>query len=169
MTAARSNPPILSDMPTGIDEASALLRLNNDHATELSWLTADALNRLVETAFMACRAGDADAFLLAFDQDAAYDSPNFLWFRERFPRFVYVDRVVVDPHQRGRGLGRVLYETLFARAAQAGHDRVVCEVNLAPPNPASDAFHRAFGFEAVGSAVLPDGEKEVRYFSRALL
>jgi uncharacterized protein len=33
--------------------------------------------------------------MLAFDQDADYDSPNFLWFRERLARFVYADRVVV--------------------------------------------------------------------------
>ncbi len=52
---------------------------------------------------MAERIGQTEALLLAFDQAADYDSPNFLWFRERFPRFVYVDRIVVAGEARGRG------------------------------------------------------------------
>lgn len=116
---------------------------------------------------MAARIGDADALLLAFDQDAAYDNPNFAWFKARYGRFVYVDRIVVAPAARGRGLATALYLDLFRRAH--GHDRVVCEVNADPPNPASDAFHAALGFEAVGSALLPGADKTVRYFSRSLL
>jgi hypothetical protein len=110
-----------------------------------------------------------DAFLLAFDQDAAYDSPNFLWFRERFPRFVYVDRVVVGPAARGRGLARRLYDELFAAAAAAGHERVVCEVNLDPPNPGSDAFHARQGFAEIGAAAIHGGAKTVRYLERRLV
>jgi predicted GNAT superfamily acetyltransferase len=148
--------------------SSSLLLLNNAHAKELSYLSPERMEDLLGTAFMACRVGEADAFLLAFDQDAAYDSPNFLWFRDRFERFVYVDRVVIDPAARGRGLARSLYEALFRRSEEAGHNRVVCEVNSDPPNPASDAFHAKMRFEEVGSALLPGGAKAVRYFSRAL-
>ena len=109
-----------------------------------------------------------DAFLLAFDQDAQYDSPNFLWFRSRYPRFVYVDRIVVASSARGRGHARRLYDDLFKQALAAGHDRVVCEVNTQPPNPASDAFHAALGFVEVGTADVHDGNRTVRYLSRAL-
>ncbi|HJV43881.1 GNAT family N-acetyltransferase, partial [Caulobacter sp.] len=133
-------------------DGEALLALNNDHAVELSWLAPERLIRLVSEAFVARRAGVADALLLAFDQDADYDSVNFLWFRERFPRFVYVDRVVVSDAARGRGLARRLYNDLFAAARAAGHARIVCEVNSDPPNPASDAFHAALGFAPVGTA-----------------
>ncbi|WP_082769813.1 GNAT family N-acetyltransferase, partial [Phenylobacterium sp. CCH9-H3] len=107
---------------------AALLALNNAHARELSWLTADRLAALVGEAFAARRVGLADALLIAFDQDAAYDSPNFLWFRDRYDRFVYVDRIVVAEAARGRGLARALYLDLFAAAKAAGHARVVCEV-----------------------------------------
>jgi predicted GNAT superfamily acetyltransferase len=138
------------DLAGGIDPASPLLALNNAHAEELSLLDAARMGRLVGEAFMAARLGEADALLMAFDQDADYDSPNFIWFRDRYERFVYVDRVVVDPAQRGRGLARRLYEALFARAAAGGHTLVVCEVNAEPPNPASDAFHAALGFAEVG-------------------
>jgi len=145
-----------------------LLSLNNAHAEELSFLTPDRMTHLISESFMACRISQADALLLAFDQDADYDSPNFLWFRNRFDRFVYIDRVVVDPAKRGHGLARTLYAALFARAANTGHNRVVCEVNASPPNPASDAFHAALGFEQVGSATLAAGAKTVRYFLRSL-
>ena len=147
---------------------SGLLALNNQFALELSLLNADRAAFLVRQAFMACRVGEADALLLAFDQDARYDNPNFSWFRARFDRFVYIDRVVVAPKMRGRGLARALYNALFRRAAGSGHVRVVCEINWEPPNPASDAFHAGLGFEQVGLAVLPGAGKTVRYFSRAI-
>lgn len=146
----------------------ALLALNNVHALELSWLEPDRLSKLVAEAFVARRVGLADALLLAFDQDADYDSVNFLWFRARFDRFVYVDRVVVADAARGRGLARRLYDDLFAAARAAGHARIVCEVNSDPPNPASDAFHAALGFVPVGAAQIHGGEKTVTYLERRL-
>jgi hypothetical protein len=154
--------------PTNTPLARALLALNNAHARELSWLEPERLRRLVAEAFLARRIGDLDAFLLAFDQDAEYDSPNFLWFRARYPRFVYVDRVVVAASARGRGCARKLYHDLFEQAVRAGHERVVCEVNSDPPNPGSDAFHAALGFIGVGSASIHGGAKTVRYLSHQL-
>jgi uncharacterized protein len=147
---------------------AALLALNNAHAQALSWLEPERLTHLVGQAFLACRIGQAAAFLLAFDQDADYDSENFLWFRDRYERFVYVDRIVVAPSMRGHGYARRLYGDLFERASLAGHDRVVCEVNANPANPASDAFHARLEFSEVGTGVLHGGSKTVRYFSRAL-
>lgn len=148
--------------------AAALLALNNAHAVELSWLEPERLRHMVGQAFSARRIGMADALLLTFDQDADYDSPNFLWFRARWDRFVYVDRVVVADHARGRGLARRLYAELFAQAAAAGHDHIVCEVNSDPPNPLSDAFHAALGFREVGAGSIHGGAKTVRYLTRPL-
>jgi predicted GNAT superfamily acetyltransferase len=155
---------------TPLDEEAlpAILALNNEHARELSWLELPRLRHLVGEAFLALRAGEADAFLLAFDQDADYDSENFLWFRARYPRFAYVDRVAVAVHARGRGLARAFYEALFEKARTAGHTIVGCEVNSDPPNPGSDAFHAAMGFREVGSAAIYGGERTVRYFVREL-
>lgn len=150
------------------DEAlgKALLALNNAHAQELSWLEAERLEYLIGEAFLARRIGRLDAFMLAFDQDARYDSPNFIWFRARYPRFVYVDRIVVAPTARGRGCARRLYDDLFEHAVRAGHDRIVCEVNKTPPNAASDAFHAALDFVEVGTASVHGGSRTVRYLSR---
>lgn len=149
-------------------DQAAILSLNNAHAVELSLLTAERLRELIDRAFLARRIGAAEAFLLAFDQAADYDSPNFLWFRARYPRFVYVDRVVVAPAARGRGHARRLYAELFDKASAAGQRLIVCEVNAAPPNPASDAFHAALGFAAVGEADIHGGSKTVRYLMRPL-
>ena len=159
-------------VPTELSAAEALgkalLALNNAHAQALSWLEPARLEYLVGEAFLARRIGNLDAFLLAFDQDARYDSPNFIWFRARYPRFVYVDRIVVALSARGRGCARRLYGDLFEHAVRAGHDRVVCEVNTIPPNPASDAFHAALGFVEVGTASIHGGSRTVRYLSQTL-
>jgi len=161
-------PIVAAELPKDGPLSVALLALNNAHAQELSWLEPERLQHLVAQAFLARRIGNVDAFLLAFDQDADYDSPNFLWFRARCPRFVYVDRIVVAESARGRGCARILYQNLFEQAEKARYDRVVCEVNSHPPNPASDAFHAALGFVEVGTASVYNDSRTVRYLSRML-
>ena len=146
----------------------AILALNNAHAAELSWLDAERLSALLGQAFHARRIGNLEAFVLTFDQDAVYDSPNFLWFRQRYRRFAYVDRIAVANSARGRGLARKLYEDMFAAARATGHTLAVCEVNAEPPNPASDAFHAALGFGEVGLASVYGGTRIVRYYARPL-
>lgn len=146
----------------------AVLALNNEHAAELSWLEPERLSFLLGEAFYARRIGSLEAFIMTFDQDASYDSPNFLWFHQRYPRFVYVDRVVVAAAARGRGHARRLYEDLFEQASRASQAIVTCEVNAEPPNPASDAFHAALGFAEVGDAVIHGGRKAVRYYARRI-
>lgn len=56
---------------------------------------------------------------------------------------VYLDR---DVH--GRGLGRALYETLFALLERQGYRMLLAGVTV--PNPASVGLHRSLGFEEVG-------------------
>jgi len=147
---------------------STVLSLNNRHAEELSWLEAERLSFMLGQAFYARRIGTVEAFIMTFDQDADYDSPNFLWLKQRFPRFVYVDRVAVDEAARGRGHARRFYEDLFEQAKRANHTVVTCEVNAEPPNPASDAFHARLGFHEIGTATIHGGKKTVRYFAREI-
>jgi uncharacterized protein len=82
--------------------------------------------------------------------------------------FVYVDRIVTSPAARGKGYARALYHELFQRAKSAGHTRIACEVNLDPPNPASDAFHASLNFHEVGRAAIHNNSKTVRYLLRNL-
>ena len=100
-------------------------------------------------------------FLLAMDHTAAYDNDNFRWLATRYPRFVYVDRIVVDAAAAGMGIGGKLYRDVFALTRQHGIDHVVCEYNLEPPNPASQAFHDRFGFVEVGQQHVAGGSKLV--------
>ena len=159
---------MLTNLTANSPAFEALRKLNNAHAQELSYADEDRFRLLLERSFFAAAINEADAFLIAFDQNADYDSPNFLWFRNRFLNFIYIDRVVTDAAARGRGHGAALYEALFQQARAAGHTMVVCEVNEYPPNPASDAFHARLGFVQAGRAELPDGGKKVRYFVKEL-
>jgi hypothetical protein len=157
----------LAGRNAGLDRA-AILALNHAHETETSPLDAAALDALIAQAFhVGQAAGGRDAFLIAFDEGAAYRSPNFLWLKARLRRFVYVDRVVVTPNARGRGVAAALYAELFGLTRASGRGCVVCEVNISPPNPASDAFHARLGFGEIGQGAAPGG-KRVRYLARAV-
>ena len=153
----------------GLSCLEATLALNNAHATETSLLEESSLAALLKIAFYArgLDRGGA-AFLIALDHKAPYENPNFNWFKQRYESFVYIDRIIVAVSARGQGIARMLYQDLFAAAEQAGHNRVVCEINLHPPNAASDAFHDAMGFIEVGQAAIYNGTKIVRYFERTL-
>jgi uncharacterized protein len=105
--------------------------------------------------------GTISAFLLAFREGADYDSPNYAWFAREFPRFLYIDRIVVSMMARGRGLGAQLYNDIIAFAAESGVDKLTCEFDIDPPNPASAKFHAYFGFREVGRQHVGDGKKEV--------
>ena len=91
-----------------------------------------------------------------------------MWFKASRESFVYIDRIIVSSSARGQGIARLLYDDLFDRAKEAGHDQVVCEVNIEPPNLVSEAFHVAMGFDGIGQATIHNGTKSVRYFEKTL-
>ena len=147
----------------------SLLALNNAHSAELGLVDEGKLARLLAVSALALAigpAGELEAVLLAFVQDAPPQGPNHAWFLARHQRFLYVDRVCVDPRARKRGLARELYAQVFAAARSRAAPVVCCEVNTDPPNPGSDAFHHALGFTEVGRAFLADRGKSVRYLER---
>jgi predicted GNAT superfamily acetyltransferase len=160
-----TTPPIhnlnLSDIPL-------ILQLNNAHAEETSHLNEDELCSLLTKSFYARGVdGGTAAFLIALDQSAIYHSPNFLWFKEHRRSFIYVDRIIVAATAQRQGLAQRLYADLFDKARNASHDRIVCEVNTHPPNPNSEAFHLALGFQVAGEATLSP-KKIVRYYEKTL-
>ncbi len=72
--------------------------------------------------------------------------------------------VYLAPAGQGRGLGRALYSDLLGRLRTEGIHVVLAVV--ATPNPASEALHRGFGFEHVGT--LPEvGRKFDRWIDTA--
>jgi uncharacterized protein len=152
-------------------DLAAVCVLNNLFAQETSYLTEPEMSQLLRIAFYArCVAeqgGQLGAFLIALDERADYANANFAFFRGRQKRFVYIDRVITAEHATRQGLARKLYEDLFLRATSAQQTVVGCEVNVFPPNPASDAFHARMNFVEVGTAQLANG-KTVRYLERRL-
>lgn len=105
--------------------------------------------------------GGTAAFLLAMEDGVAYRNDNYLWFAARYPRFLYVDRIVVDSAFSGVGIGRRMYADLFGHARARRIGTVVCEYNIEPPNLASKVFHDKFGFREVGNQYVANGTKRV--------
>jgi len=112
--------------------------------------------------------GNVAAFLLALREGADYDSPNYLWFAQRYPRFLYVDRIVVAAARQGQRLGAQLYDDIIAFAAANGFAQLTCEFDLDPPNPASARFHARYGFREVGRQWLGGDKKQVSLQVREL-
>jgi predicted GNAT superfamily acetyltransferase len=110
--------------------------------------------------------GAVSAFLLAFREGADYDSPNYRWFLQHYPQFLYIDRIVVTTAHHGRGFGAMLYDDIIAFAAASGAVYLTCEFDLAPPNPASARFHARYGFREVGRQWLRGGTKQVSLQAR---
>ena len=104
-------------------------------------------------------------FVIAMDETSAYQSMNYLWFRARYPRFTYVDRIAIVPELKGRGLGRRIYDELGAMVRDRS-PLIACEVNVRPPNPESVAFHARIGFREVGQQDAEAGKKRVSLLIR---
>lgn len=142
----------------------AILRLNEAEARQTSQMDATRLRALAGMAAwckVACVDGAVAAFAIALRDGAPYANDNYAWFAARHAAFLYVDRIVVDAAFVGRGIGRALYEDLFAFARSRGVGIIACEYNLEPPNPASRAFHDRFGFREVGTQWVAGGTKRV--------
>ena len=98
-------------------------------------------------------------FLMAMDQNTDYDSINFLWFKEKFNKFYYIDRVIVDESMRGKGIASLLYRELIDIKRDIP---LVAEVSINPSNEGSVIFHDKIGFREVGT--LTSGDKKVRMY-----
>ncbi len=71
------------------------------------------------------------------------------------PEVAYIHFVGVSPEARGRGLGRLLYETFFERARARGCR--FAEAITSPVNRGSIAFHRRMGFSLLPGDAEVDG------------
>jgi hypothetical protein len=145
-----------------------LLELNRASVRELSELDERRLEELLSFSHRSLvveRAEGVVAFALAMAPGTAYDSRNYRWFSDRFERFLYLDRVVVAEGQRRRGIATQLYDAMEGTAAS--FERMVCDVNVRPPNHASLVFHGARGYREVGR-LAHGSEKVVALMSKQL-
>lgn len=149
-----------------------LLDLNDAAVPAVNSIPLARLEHLhAESAYLGVARDDEGVlagFLLALPESADYDSINFGYFKRRYARFVYVDRIVVAAQHRRAGVGQALYEDL-SQALPAECPLIACEVNLRPANPSSLTFHQRLGFTAVGEQDTEHGSKRVCLMVRALI
>ncbi|HXP29385.1 MAG TPA: GNAT family N-acetyltransferase [Solirubrobacteraceae bacterium] len=144
-----------------------VLELNQDSVLELSPLDDARLRYILELAHRSVvveRDADVLAFAIAIAPGTDYDSRNYTRLGERFERFLYLDRIAVAAGARREGLGAMLYDAMEDAARPFG--RMVCDVNVAPRNDASLAFHAARGYEPLEE--LAHAEKRVVLLSKEL-
>ena len=160
--------------PATSDDLGRMLELNNAAVPavneltldEMAWFFAVARCCLVAEVPGSAVPGPA-ALLVGLDgPGVGYDSLNYGWFSERFDRFLYVDRVVVDPSAYRTGVGRAFYEAFMTTSD--GHTYLCAEVNTVPRNERSLAFHDAMGFSDVGEQSDEGTGKTVRMYAREL-
>jgi predicted GNAT superfamily acetyltransferase len=150
---------------------AAILALNTGSVQFLSPLMLerlDGLHRMAAYHKVIEDDGEVAAFLLAFREGTAYDSPNYAWFVERCPQFLYVDRIVAAPAARGRGFALSLYQDIIGFALRTGAPLLTCEFDLDPPNSASMQLHARMGFREMGTQWLDGGRKRVSMQARQL-
>lgn len=137
-------------------ELDSVLALNNAAGPAILPLDAARLRRFhanAEYFRVAERDGALAGFLVGFGSDAHHDSDNFRWFGERYPRFFYLDRIVVASRRRGGGVGRAFYADVQSYA-ELRYPQLACEVFLEQDSDPALLFHGSFGFREVGQHVM---------------
>jgi predicted GNAT superfamily acetyltransferase len=162
--SARTRVKLRALDPTSTRDVTTVLSLNARDVAVLSPLDGDRLAALAEWAHRfdlvevdhgngTDDAGGADGvqvagFVVTFGPGTGYDSVNYRWFADRYGEsFYYLDRIVIDPQWRRTGVGSAVYDAVEDIALPYG--RMVLEVSLDPPNPASTAFHERRGYRQV--------------------
>ena len=137
-------------------ELDSVLALNNAAGPAILPLDAARMRHFFETAEyfrVAERDGTLVGFLIGMGSNADHDSRNFKWFRERYPEFFYLDRIVVASRRRGGGVGRAFYADAQSYA-ELRYPQMACEVFLEGVTDPVLLFHGSFGFREIGQRVL---------------
>lgn len=138
-------------------ELDSVLALNNNAGLAILPLDAARLRRFHQDAGyfrVAERDGNLAGFLVGFGGGTDHDSSNFAWFRERYPEFFYIDRIVVASRRRGGGVGRAFYADVQSYA-ELRYPQLACEVFLDHGADPALLFHGSFGFKEVGQNLMP--------------
>lgn len=156
------------------DDLDTLLALNNAAVPAVNTLTRDSLEDLVGWSCSCLVGADHDGtvagFALLLGPGLDYPSPNYRFFTSRTlppekADFVYLDRVVVGPDFRRRGVATTLYDHIEREYAGSVF---TCEVNVRPANEVSMAFHVGRGFQEVGRQDTDAGAKTVALLRKPL-
>ncbi len=134
-------------------ELNELLLLNQANIPHVGSITLDRMMHLYNqsSCFLVAEVESTKAgFVIAFGPTADYDSPNFLFFKERYQSFIYIDRIAITDKYRRQGIGTLLYDRVKEVARGQSIPLMSCEYNLWPKNEISGLFHEKYGFNEVG-------------------
>ncbi|WP_313917928.1 GNAT family N-acetyltransferase [Tahibacter sp.] len=151
-------------------ELDSVLALNNAAGPTILALDSTRIRWFFDNADY-FRIADVDGhiagFLMAMREGSEYDSSNYRWFREHYPAFVYIDRIVIAKPYRGLGLGRVFYADVTSYA-EVRVPVLSCEVFLEPRDDVSVLFHGTYGFQEVGQQIMSGLDKRVSLLAKNL-
>ena len=106
------------------------------------------------------------AFLVCFRENSQYQSKNYKFFKKRFNRFFYIDRIGVVKGFKNKGLGTFIYNKIDAICLK--NSLPICaEVNIVPLNKESIKFHEKMGFKKV-SETYSNSKYGVRYYEKCM-
>jgi predicted GNAT superfamily acetyltransferase len=148
-------------VPMDFESICALNGVQVQHTSPMDAARLDELNALSCYHKVISVEGIVSAFLLAILSGAPYQNENFGWFSQRYPRFIYIDRVVVSSASMGLGFGSRLYKDLFRHARSKAIPLIACEYNIIPANEPSRLFHDTLGFKEQGTQWVANGSKRV--------
>ncbi|HWS41067.1 MAG TPA: GNAT family N-acetyltransferase [Arenimonas sp.] len=138
-------------------ELGAILAMNNAAGSGILPMSQSQIQYFWQNAHYFRVAESANCvvgFLIALTPDAEYESSNFNWFKERYPQFFYVDRIVIAKNQRNTGIGRLFYADALS-FAEVRAPAIVAEVFMEKSTHPALLFHGSFGFHEVGQHQIP--------------
>lgn len=142
-----------------------ILRVNEENVEVLSPMDTAMLeyfSKCTEMLYVALVDNTLAAFLIVLREGVdSYGSENYRWFSKNYEKFLYIDRIVIDEPFRRIGLGKRLYNEVFAHGKKTGVPYVTAEIDTIPYNETSLGFHKAMGFREVGEQIIRDGTIKV--------
>lgn len=123
--------------------SEAFGRLMPQLSERLCALSAEELQAVVES--------DHAALFIAVEQGRIEGMLTLAWYDVPSGRKAWIEDVVVDASQRGRGLGEMLVLAAVDHARKIGAGRV--SLTSSPQRTAAHALYRKVGFEEYGTSV----------------
>lgn len=157
--------------PAQAEDLQPVWELNQKNVPMVGDVKIDWFVQYLQNAelFLIATVNDAFAgYLVGMNPQTDYKSENFLWFKSRYPDFMYVDRLAVADEFQGLGVGKALYDYTVVAAKAKARGLVTCEVNVRPANDKSYGFHQKLGFQEVGQQETKGGTIRVAMLAKSL-